>query len=96
MNYKNIFRVETSEKNLFGKMSTIYNAFDRSGKKVPAKFIPKPIRKEAFDTGQCIAVTTDGGLTLVNADEFDNANIVSEDVVDNRPRAPLLRCSSPG
>jgi len=83
MNYKNIFRVETSEKNLFGKMSTIYNAFDRSGKKVPAKFIPKPIRKEAFDTGQCIAVTTDGGLTLVNADEFDNANIVSEDVVDN-------------
>ena len=58
MNYTNIFRVESSEKNLFGKMSTIYTAYDRDGKKVPAKFIPKPIRQEAFDTKQCIAVTT--------------------------------------
>jgi len=79
MNYKNIFRVESSEKNLFGKMSTIYSAFDRDGKKVPAKFIPKPLRKEAFDTSQAIAVTTDGGLELVDASLFDTANIVSED-----------------
>ena len=79
MNYKNIFKVETSEKNLFGKMSTIYNAFDRDGKKVPAKFIPKPIRQEAFDTGQCIAVSSSDDLILVDASEFDTANIVSED-----------------
>ena len=43
MNYTNIFRVDTSEKNLFGKMTTIYNAFDRDGNKVPAK-----IGKEEF------------------------------------------------
>ena len=79
MNYTNIFRVESSEKNLFGKMSTIYNAYDRDGNKVPAKFIPKPLRQEAFDTKQCIAVDTTGGLTLVDATEFDTANIVSED-----------------
>ena len=79
MNYTNIFRVESSEKNLFGKMSTIYNAYDRDGNKVPAKFIPKPLRQEAFDTKQCIAVTADDSLTLVDATEFDTANIVSED-----------------
>jgi len=79
MNYKNIFRVETSEKNLFGKMSTIYNAFDRGGNKVPAKLLPKPLRQEAFDNDQCIAVDSTGGLTLVDASEFDTANIVSED-----------------
>ena len=79
MNYTNIFRVESSEKNLFGKMSTIYTAYDRDGKKVPAKFIPKPIRQEAFDTDKCIAVTADDSLTLVDASEFDTANIVSED-----------------
>jgi nitric oxide reductase NorQ protein len=78
MNYKNIFRVDTSEKNLFGKMSTIYNAFDRDGNKVPAKFLPKPLRKEAFDTNQCIAVSNDGGLELVDSELFDTANIVSE------------------
>ena len=78
MNYTNIFRVDTSEKNLFGKMTTIYNAFDRDGNKVPAKLLPKPIRQKAFDTNQCIAVTNDGGLLLVNASEFDSANIVSE------------------
>tara|TARA_Y100001938_G_C8077070_1_gene426741 strand:+ start:954 stop:2156 length:1203 start_codon:yes stop_codon:yes gene_type:complete len=78
MNYKNIFKVESSEKNLFGKMSTIYNAFDRDGNKVPAKFIPKPIRQEAFDTNQCIAVTSSDDLILVDASEFDTANIVSE------------------
>ena len=52
MNYKNIFKVESSEKNLFGKMSTIYTTFDRNGSKVPAKLLPKPIRQEAFDTNQ--------------------------------------------
>ena len=66
MNYKNIFRVESAQKNLFGKMSTIYNAFDREGNKVPAKFLPKSIRQQAFDNNQCIAVTGDGNLTLVD------------------------------
>jgi len=79
MNYKNIFRVESSEKNLFGKLSTIYTAFDRDGKKVPAKFLPKPIRQEAFNTKQCIAVTAQGGITLVDASQFDTANIVLEE-----------------
>ena len=65
MNYKNIFKVESSEKNLFGKLSTIYTAFDRDGNKVPAKFLPKPIRQEAFDTNQCIAVTADDSLILL-------------------------------
>ena len=78
MNYKNIFRVDTSEKNLFGKMSTIYNAFDRDGNKVPAKFLPKPLRKEAFETSQCIAVTNDGGLELVDSELFNTANLVTE------------------
>lgn len=79
MNYTNIFRVESSEKNLFGKMSTIYTAFDKDGNKVPAKLLPKPIRQEAFDTNQCIAVTADGGLKLVDASQFDTANIVSHE-----------------
>jgi nitric oxide reductase NorQ protein len=79
MNYTNIFKVESSEKNLFGKMSTIYTAFDRDGNKVPAKLLPKPIRQQAFDTNQCIAVTNDGNLELVDASQFDTANIVSQE-----------------
>ena len=79
MNYTNIFRVESSEKNLFGKMSTIYTAFDRDGNKVPAKLLPKPIRQQAFDTNQCIAVNNDGNLELVDASQFDTANIVSHE-----------------
>ena len=79
MNYQNIFRVESAQKNLFGKMSTIYNAFDREGNKVPAKFLPKSIRQEAFNTNQCIAVDSNGGISLVDASLFDTANIVSED-----------------
>jgi nitric oxide reductase NorQ protein len=79
MNYTNIFKVESSEKNLFGKMSTIYTAFDRDGNKVPAKLLPKPIRQQAFDTNQCIAVTSDGNLELVDASQFDTANIVSQE-----------------
>jgi nitric oxide reductase NorQ protein len=79
MNYTNIFKVESSEKNLFGKMSTIYTAFDRDGNKVPAKLLPKPIRQQAFDTNQCIAVTNDGNLVLVDASQFDTANIVSQE-----------------
>jgi nitric oxide reductase NorQ protein len=85
MNYTNIFRVESSEKNLFGKMSTIYNAFDRDGNKVPAKLLPKPIREEAFNTNQCIAVDSNGGITLVDASLFDTANIVSEDTTTSTP-----------
>ena len=79
MNYTNIFRVESGQKNLFGKVSTIYTAFDREGNKVPAKFLPKPIRQDAFNNNQCIAVTADGGLILVDASQFDTANIVSEE-----------------
>ena len=79
MNYTNIFRVESGTKNLFGNVATIYTAYDRDGKKVPAKFLPKTIRQEAFDTKQCIAVTPGGGLTLVDASQFDTANIVSEE-----------------
>ena len=79
MNYTNIVRVESGTKNLFGKVATIYTAYDRDGKKVPAKFLPKTIRQEAFDTNQCIAVTPGGGLTLVDASQFDTANIVSEE-----------------
>jgi nitric oxide reductase NorQ protein len=85
MNYTNIFRVESSEKNLFGKMSTIYNAFDRDGNKVPAKLLPKPIRQQAFDNNQCIAVNADGNLELVDASLFDTANIVSEDTTTSTP-----------
>jgi len=85
MNYTNIFRVESAEKNLFGKMSTIYNAFDRDGNKVPAKLLPKPIRQQAFDNNQCIAVNADGNLELVDASLFDTANIVSEDTTTSTP-----------
>jgi len=85
MNYTNIFKVESSEKNLFGKMSTIYNAFDRDGNKVPAKLLPKPLREEAFNTNQCIAVDSNGGITLVDASLFDTANIVSEDTTTSTP-----------
>ena len=85
MNYTNIFKVESAEKNLFGKMSTIYNAFDRDGNKVPAKLLPKPIRQQAFDNNQCIAVTANGNLELVDASLFDTANIVSEDTTTSTP-----------
>ena len=76
-NYTNIFRVESAEKNLFGKMSTIYNAYDRDGKKVPAKFLPVKLRKEACTTDKAIAVTGNDTLSLVDISEFDTANIVS-------------------
>jgi len=79
VSYKNIFKVTSSEKNLFGKMSTIYSAFDREGNKVPAKFLPKSLRQEAFNSNQCIGVDTGGGLTLVDAELFDTANLVTED-----------------
>jgi len=79
MNYTNIFRVESGTKNLFGKVATIYTAYDRDGKKVPAKFLPKELRQEAFSTKQCIAVNPGGGLTLVDASEFDTANIILEE-----------------
>ena len=77
MNYTNIFRVESKEKNLFGKTGLVYSAFDRNGNKVPAKFIPTSLRKEAFDTNSAIAVNGDDTLTLVDISEFDTANIVT-------------------
>ena len=77
MNYTNIFKVESAEKNLFGKMSTVYNAYDRNGNKVPAKYIKTNLRKEAFDTNSAIAVLGDDSLTLVDISEFDTANIVT-------------------
>ena len=77
MNYTNIFRVESKEKNLFGKTGLVYSAFDRSGNKVPAKFIPTNLRKEAFDTNSAIAVLGDDTLSLVDISEFDTANIVT-------------------
>ena len=83
MNYTNIFRVESKEKNLFGKTGLVYSAFDRSGNKVPAKFIPTSLRKEAFDTNSAIAVKGDDTLTLVDISEFDTANIVTEGVVEH-------------
>jgi len=83
MNYTNIFRVESKEKNLFGKTGLVYSAFDRSGNKVPAKFIPTSLRKEAFDTNSAIAVKGDDTLTLVDISEFDTANIVTDDVVEH-------------
>ena len=76
-NYTNIFRVESAEKNLFGKMSTVYNAYDRDGNKVPAKFIKTSLRKEAFTTDKAIAVLGDDTLSLVDISEFDSANIVA-------------------
>ncbi len=83
MNYTNIFRVESKEKNLFGKTGLVYSAFDRNGNKVPAKFIPTNLRKEAFDTNSAIAVNGDDTLTLVDISEFDTANIVTEGVVEH-------------
>ena len=83
MNYTNIFRVESKEKNLFGKTGLVYSAFDRNGNKVPAKFIPTSLRKEAFDTNSAIAVNGDDTLTLVDISEFDTANIVTEGVVEH-------------
>ena len=83
MNYTNIFKVESKEKNLFGKTGLVYSAFDRNGNKVPAKFIPTAMRKEAFDTDSAIAVTSGGSLTLVDISEFDTANIVEEGVVEH-------------
>ena len=83
MNYTNIFRVESKEKNLFGKTGLVYSAYDRNGNKVPAKFIPTAMRKEAFDTDSAIAVTSGGSLTLVDISEFDTANIVEEGVVEH-------------
>ncbi len=78
MNYTNIFRVESKEKNLFGKTGLVYSAYDRDGNKVPAKFIPTNLRKDAFITNSAIAVTGDDKLTLVDIKEFETANIVSE------------------
>ncbi len=69
----NIFRVESKEKNLFGKTGLVFTAFDRDGKKVPAKFIPTKLRKEAFNNNKAIAVNSDNTLTLVDADLFDTA-----------------------
>jgi nitric oxide reductase NorQ protein len=83
MNYTNIFRVESKEKNLFGKTGTVYSAFDRSGNKVPAKFIPTTLRKEAFTTNKAIAVTNSDTLSLVDIKEFDTANIVEDSVVEH-------------
>ncbi len=82
MNYTNIFKVVSKEKNLFGKTGLVYSAYDRDGNKVPAKFIPTTLRKEAFENDKAIAVTGEGGLTLVDISEFDTANIVEETVED--------------
>ena len=71
----NIFKVESKEKNLFGKTGLVYTAFDRDGNKVPAKFIPTKLRKEAFDNGKAIAVNSDNTLTLVDGDLFDTASL---------------------
>ena len=57
-------------------MSTIYNAFDRDGNKIPAKFIPKETRKSAYDMGRCIAVNPDDTLVLVDAELFDTLMLV--------------------
>jgi nitric oxide reductase NorQ protein len=83
MNYTNIFRVESKEKNLFGKTGLVYSAYDRDDKKVPAKFIPTELRKEAFESSSAIAVH-EGGLKLVPISEFTTATIVDVDnSVDN-------------
>tara|TARA_B100001250_G_scaffold106251_1_gene89583 strand:+ start:569 stop:1708 length:1140 start_codon:yes stop_codon:yes gene_type:complete len=58
-------------------MSTVYNAYDRDGNKVPAKFIKTSLRKEAFTTDKAIAVLGDDTLSLVDISEFDSANIVT-------------------
>ena len=89
MNYTNIFRVESKEKNLFGKTGLVYSAFDRDGKKVPAKFIPTKLRKQAFDSNQAIAVVSDDTLTLVDISEFDTANIVEDSVVEHNDKVSV-------
>jgi len=89
MNYTNIFRVESKEKNLFGKTGLVYSAFDRDGKKVPAKFIPTTLRKEAFDTNKAIAVVSSDTLKLVDISEFDTANIVEDSVVEHSDKVSV-------
>ena len=89
MNYTNIFRVESKEKNLFGKTGLVYSAFDRSGNKVPAKFIPTSLRKEAFTTNKAIAVVGNDKLTLVDITEFDTANIVEDSVVEHSDKVSV-------
>ena len=69
----NIFKVESKEKNLFGKTGLVYTAFDRDGNKVPAKLIPTKLRKEAFNNDKAIAVNSDNTLTLVDVGLFDTA-----------------------
>ena len=71
----NIFKVESKEKNLFGKTGLVYTAFDRDGNKVPAKFIPTKLRKEAFNNDKAIAVNSDNTLTLVDIGLFDTASL---------------------
>ncbi len=71
----NIFKVESKEKNLFGKPGLVYTAFDRDGNKVPAKFIPTTLRKEAFNNDKAIAVNSDNTLTLVDVELFDTASL---------------------
>jgi nitric oxide reductase NorQ protein len=71
----NIFKVESKEKNLFGKTGLVYTAFDRDGNKVPAKFIPTKLRKEAFNNDKAIAVNSDNTLTLVDVELFDTASL---------------------
>ena len=89
MNYTNIFRVESKEKNLFGKTGTVYSAYDRSGNKVPAKFIPTSLRKEAFTNNKAIAVIGSDKLTLVDIKEFDTANIVEDSVVEHSDKVSV-------
>ena len=79
----NIFKVESKEKNLFGKTGLVYTAFDRDGNKVPAKFIPTKLRKEAFDNGKAIAVNSDNTLTLVDGDLFDTASLDGTTTTDD-------------
>ena len=84
MNYIDVLRVESKQKNLFGKMSTVYVAYNREGQKVPAKLVSTTMRQEAFDTNQCILVNTDGGLKLDDISQFDSVNLVDDTpVVDN-------------
>ena len=71
----NIFKVESKEKNLFGKTGLVFTAFDREGNKVPAKFIPTKLRKEAFNNDKAIAVNSDNTLTLVDIGLFDTASL---------------------
>jgi len=70
-----IFKVESKEKNLFGKTGLVFTAFDRDGNKVPAKLIPTKLRKEAFNNDKAIAVNSDNTLTLVDIGLFDTASL---------------------